>query len=433
MEAAKETTIASLPHAVLARVFAHLPVDTRLRAAEVCRGWRTVLAEERSLWTTLDLSRSSGVAHAVTDALLRTAAARAGGAMETLDVSGCQRLAYDAVLEAVTVNGGNLLELRAAGTLSYADRTCEKVTALLRAAPRLRLLVADVVDCNADDAARMLRNEDVFQPLRIRELVVNGEGADGAALHALAAALAAHASPLKHFGMDEAQLGVADVQDALVDAALTNRVVGMKFGGCALSPVSAPSLARLLSGKALTSLNITEEIGALLDAPAAALLGGALRTNTVLQRLDLIDLRLWDDLSAAMVLLSSLVAHPSLRKLSLEFNEVAPAHAACAGAALFALVAANAPALHTLNVSDCSLGDAGLRPLMEALPRNSHLRALYASDNRMSEEFAREELLPAVRANTSLMALHSGSDYVGPYAGAVEAEAIVARRAAEAR
>jgi hypothetical protein len=420
------TSIAALPHALLARVFERLPVDACLRCSEVCRGWRTVLATERSLWTALDLSETSGVTHEVTDALLRAAAAKAGGALATLDVSDRWRLSHDALLAVLTVVGGNLLELRAAGTfLGEDDHTCESVATLLRAAPRLRLLAADV-HCDADEATRMLRNEGVFQPLRVHDAYVYATEADGVALHALAAALAAHALPLTSLFLSDAQLGAADLLDATVDAAQANRVAAMEFEACALSPASVPSLVRLLGGGALTSLSISGD-AVLLDAPDAVLLGNALHTNSVLQQLELVGVGLWINVSAAMTLLSSLVAHPSLRDLNLMANKVAPEEAACAGMALFALVAANAPALTELNVSYCDLGDVGLRPLFEALPRNTHLRTLRCGDNNMSEELARDVLLPAVRANTSLTTLWT----LEAHAGAVEAQAIVERRAAE--
>jgi hypothetical protein len=45
---------------------------------------------------------------------------------------------------------------------------------------------------------------------------------------------------------------------------------------------------------------------------------------------------------------------------------------------------------------------------MEALPRNTHLCKLYLSGNAMSEAFARDVLLPAVRANVSLTQLVTG-------------------------
>jgi hypothetical protein len=120
------------------------------------------------------------------------------------------------------------------------------------------------------------------------------------------------------------------------------------------------------------------------------------------------------------------VAHPSLRELDFSGNVVAPALAACVGTALFALVAANTPVLQKLDVSRLHLGDAGLALLMHSLPRNTHLRTLHMEGNIMSDVFARDVLLPAVLANTSLTELVTFSFN----AGAVEAQAIVARRAA---
>jgi hypothetical protein len=68
-------------------------------------------------------------------------------------------------------------------------------------------------------------------------------------------------------------------------------------------------------------------------------------------------------------------------------------------------VAANSPALHTLFIRTSGLGDAGLRGLVEALPRNTHLRELTLWGNGTSAAFARDVLLPALRANTSLRSL----------------------------
>ncbi len=81
-------------------------------------------------------------------------------------------------------------------------------------------------------------------------------------------------------------------------------------------------------------------------------------------------------------------------------------------------------------MTHCSLGDKGLRPLFDALPRNTHLRTLRCADDNMSEELAHDVLLLPVRANTSLTDLQTGDDLVGQHAGVVEAGVIVARRAA---
>jgi hypothetical protein len=428
------TTIAALPHALLARVLARVPVDTRLRCAEVSAGWCAFLASERSLWTALDFSPSSGVTRLVTDALLHAAVAKAGGALTSLDVSFRvgERISDEELLAVVTANAGSLLELRAHGDPGNDSMSCEEVERLLRAAPRLQRLVADV-HCDAGDAVRVLRNEGVFQPLRIWKLALETLAYDGVTVHALAAALAVHTTPLGCFTLYGTALDAPDVLDALVDAALANRLGSFKFKFGRLFPASVPSLVRLLgSGGALTGLSIHDGPSRqLLDAPAAALLGGALRTHSTFEKLVLTGMNLWHDVAAATILMTSLVAHPSLRKLNVSMNRAAaPGHAACVGALLFALVAANAPALQTLRVSSCQLGDDGLRPLFEALPRNTHLRELRCHDDGMSEAFARDALLPAVRANSSLTKLSAAPFSTNPSGSAFDAERIVTQRAA---
>ncbi len=87
-------TVAALPHTLLLEVLSRLPVDCRLRCAAVCRAWRTAL-NEHSLWRRLDLSPATGgLARAASDALLRAAAKRAAGDLQTLDVSGCTALSH---------------------------------------------------------------------------------------------------------------------------------------------------------------------------------------------------------------------------------------------------------------------------------------------------------------------------------------------------
>jgi hypothetical protein len=119
-----------------------------------------------------------------------------------------------------------------------------------------------------------------------------------------------------------------------------------------------------------------------------------------------------------------------VRVLKLTLNDVGTARQEAAGAALGALVAANAPALTELNASYSNLRDAGLRPLFAALPHNTHLRSLSVAYNAMSAELARDVLLSAVRANTSLRQLRAVR--FGTHAIADEAEELVAARAVAA-
>ena len=182
-----------------------------------------------------------------------------------------------------------------------------------------------------------------------------------------------------------------------------------------------PALARLLNGTMLQELcldqldpDLAEPLAAescLFDAPAAALLAESLRANRTLESLSITYagmLRDADSAAATAVILGALLGHPSLQKLDLTKNVCSPDAAHIVGAALGALVAANAPALRELILFECQIPDEGLAPLFEALPANTHLRVLDVGGNRMSGALLRSRLLPALRANTSLEHLKAG-------------------------
>jgi hypothetical protein len=169
-----------------------------------------------------------------------------------------------------------------------------------------------------------------------------------------------------------------------------------------------PALARLLGGGALAALHCIEA-DLRVDAPAAAALAAALRGSSTLTSLTLHSASMFHDAASGIALLRALTGHASLRVLSVWGNGTADVHQAAVGAALGALLAANAPALTALDVTLCDLGDDGMRPLFTALPANTHLRQLQCAYNDESEACARHVLLPAVRANASLRALGSPS------------------------
>ena len=179
----------------------------------------------------------------------------------------------------------------------------------------------------------------------------------------------------QHFPLTPAKL------DSVVTAALTHHLTMLNLHDCTLRPEVVPALCRLLSSTALTCLCIVqlERWVQLLDAHAAVLLADALRANRTLTELTL-DGVLADSRDMAVVVLA-LVAHASLRKLEcisyfMELPEAEDEYdGALTGAALGALVAADAPALEELSVASMLLGDAG--PLCAALPRNTHLRELW--------------------------------------------------------
>jgi hypothetical protein len=400
------SALSPLPPALVLHVFSLLPADVLARAACVCRGWRATLLE-RSLWSRLDLTRSSGVRVHVTDAVLASAAAKARGALAALNVTECGNVTFDALLGVVRANGGALREL-CAGTLDDSLQTldADRLERLLQAAPQLAACHARVYGISTvPEARRMLRNEPPFQPLRVHALFISFDDADDddeAVVLELAAAVATHAS-LTRVELYNAPLHTPAALEAVVGAALACGVESIHFAACHVPPAGAPALVRLLGGGTLTKLAITNQAEALLDGAAAALLGAALRANSTLTSLALCA-RLWHNTNASAALLAALAGHRSLRTLKVSDNQAQGVRTA-AGAAFGALIAANAPALTELDVSFCRLGDAGLRPLFAALPANTHLRTLDVAQNGVSQACARDVLLPAVRANASLWLL----------------------------
>jgi hypothetical protein len=154
----------ALPPALVLAIVALLPVDQRLRCREVCRAWCAALADV-SVWTRLDLSAGSGVAAAQlanATGLLAAAALRAGGQLQSLDVTGCVHLDFD-MLRAVA--GGSAATLR---TLRVGDQgfAAESLAELLRAAPHLHLLHAARLLCDSGRSFELLQDEQLFTPLR---------------------------------------------------------------------------------------------------------------------------------------------------------------------------------------------------------------------------------------------------------------------------
>jgi hypothetical protein len=350
------------------------------------------------------LTRADGAACSL--ALLRAATARAAGQLQALRLT-CGAVDDDmhaALCAVAAANSATLQELRV--------RTDEKrfpyglgvanLEALLRAAPQLQVLDADAFCFDVDEAHRLLRSEPPFEPLRVSRLGVDGlQTAD--AVVALAADVAAHIwlTSLHLYG---ANLNGPAALYAVVDAVLARRLSAVELRWCLLSPASVPALVRLLGGNALAELKIDNGLQQLLDEPAAALLSEALVANTSLTALHLRLVGLWRRPGAAVSLLTALTGHPRLHTINLSCNFV-HGDASAAYAALGALAAANAPALQQLDISWNRLGDAGLGPLVDALRQNTHLRVLNCAVNEMSEAFARDRLLPAVRANTGLRTL----------------------------
>jgi len=421
-----------LPLSLALRIFSRLPVDQLLRCAEVSRGWRATVALP-VLWQRLDLSPASGMVFRLSEealaALLRAAVARAGSALKVLDVS-------DTGLRSVAVCAA----LRAAAGVEELHRFnlipalgIAAVNALLAAAPRLRELHTSVY-ADWEDAVAVLEARPPFGPLKVHTLFLGAQ--TGALPAALALALANNLlQPTMHRMMlNDSNLSAPGALDAVANAFIARQPLNTLFlHNCTLSSAAMSPLARALRGDALMALKVLRCTGDFIGAAGAVTLGEALRATRTLETLTLAALA---QLSAPAVatLLGALLGHRSLQRLDLSATRFEDPGAA--GAALGALIAANAPALTTLDVSACALGQAGLGAVLDALPRNSHVRELHFYRNGVPAGFMRSRLLPAVRANAGLRTLlpeysfmdRHGEDDDDNYHAMEEAQRIVSAR-----
>jgi hypothetical protein len=218
--------------------------------------------------------------------------------------------------------------------------------------------------------------------------------------------------------------------NAVVDMAIS-QLQRLQLWYCSLSPASLPALTRLLercsgsAGGSLTELVIYNDRNPLLEGSGVPAFCAALQASRLV-KLRLNSMRLFDSLEDGLAVVAACTGHPTLRELMLSWNLVtSPA----VGTALAALVAANSE-LQSLDVSFCNLGDDAARPLFAAVAGSTRLRTLDCCDNDISADCAREAVLPAIQANTSLRKLDFGIAHDIPELQ--QAMALVDARAADA-
>ena len=428
VEAVPCVGFASLPRFLALDIFARLPADARLLLALVSPSWRALVAEP-SLWSCVDLSDASGVTRA-SDALLLAVSAKARGGMRSLDVCGRVWAAHDntpenerppishaALLMTLQNNAHSLRHLRA--LCPPLDRrywqflngdTTLVVEDLLRAAPELTHIEVDVSVAAFD--VSLLRN--VVSVRRLGVHTLNDHRTSFSAFWA---------DTRRCLSLSELELnGRLDAGnvEALLDFALNKPPAALSLPAF-VTPAAMPSLARLVSGGSLTTLEVLNG-GEMLTPPPPFCAAVA---AAPLKRLYYADTGLFDALTAGLSLLAAVTGHPTLRHLSLYGNLVAQAGRTAVGAALAQLVAAKSP-LITLKISYCSLGNDGLLPFIDALPRNTHLRRLECAGNGFTQLTA-TRMLAAVRATTSLTHLTAAMGDDIP--DLMEAEEVVAARA----
>jgi hypothetical protein len=203
-----------LPQPVELLIFSLVPVDSRLRCAEVARGWRATVAQP-ALWSRVDLSAESGVAQPVSAALLHALVARAAGALTVLDVSGADISVQD--LCAALRAAGTVEVLHAAvGNRPSVTESLDTMAAYLAAAPRLRDLFCDL-SCGMDEASTFVTADSRYALLRVQTLTLVFIGADVLLPPAVAVALAdARFQPsLTKLGLSGADFGELTALDVV--------------------------------------------------------------------------------------------------------------------------------------------------------------------------------------------------------------------------
>jgi len=425
---AQETQFGELPWEILALILLCLPVRARLRAREVSRGWRALLNEPR-FWLVLDFSRGSGVVTCVSRRLVFAAGERGRGHVHTLDLTGVGGFYSEDLIEFVAAHGQSLRSVMASELrLLCAD----EVSRLCRSAPLCTLHCS--VYYTAAEALPLLRCEAPCALLHIFKLWVARFDNNQQAVLDFAAALPSHSGKIKELIVHGPRLGNVAVADALMRSIAEAGVSNMSFAaGWQLAPASMRDLTRLLQAGCLETLVIFNDGEALFElGPDLTAFCHALCSST-LQNLVLGQVELWRYPDAADELLFSLLGHPTLRELSLHFDGVATNYSQRAAGERLASLIRHSSALRKLDLSGNQFRNACLAPIFEALSRRSStLKELRFDHESIRRKFARDVILPVVRANSSLRALSFGIDGdcngLEPFPELKEAQAIVAAR-----
>ena len=473
-----------LPPALLLPLLASLPADVRLLCREVCPGWRDML-RGRELWTRLDISNTSGVGAAPTEAFIRALSRASGHRMETLHARGCGALVQSTLIQLLRSNAATLRSVTlGVEKPSLVQTECMHmrmqrhgynhatrdmlVSNLPRDLPALRIAVKfagaalEVLEADiraeSGHAVRLLRNR--FGPVRANQLNVQGFNRAHAVTR-LAEAIADHAS-LRGLELTHAPLAPDDPDEAITEdddvhvvafgklcdvLAAAPHVTSLQLWECSCCAASLEHLGRLLGAGTLRQLalcadygifdgddEVVEESGP-FASPTPAFEAG-LRASA-LTHLTLTNTALFDTTHGAAVV-RALAGHATLRKLNVSDNPIrAPESerkeaARAAVDALAAVLAADG--LTELDCRGVKLAAmVSLEPLYAALAKTKRLRTLCASCNGLSSSDVEQSVAPAARSSC-LLELRLGCgfcDLCEPMVGA--ATAIGAEIAARAR
>ena len=385
----------SLPDEVAKKIFSGLPLDTRLRSREVSPVWCALL-EDVSLWQRLDFSKVAArrLSVAPTLGLVRAAIARAKGTLHTLNLVILTKVSLAALVELVAENGKSLRTLT---TPEALDLGAENVARLRLAAPLCELNCR--VKCEGAEVVALLGCELVCPfYLQVHDLDTQQQQTD------FATALASRTGVMELWLVGGNLVGGATLE-GLARATVAAGVERIAFIYCRLTPMALPALTLLLRPSVLRSSSIYNADAPLFTGPDLPAFCHALRSYSSLRHIKLCNCDLWTDSADAGMVLAALAARTTPFNLGLDGNRVGKTQEEqfAAGTQLAQLITADR--LVSLELIGCNLGEAGLAPIFEALSVATRLESLKFSGDLVSREFARDVVLPAVRANISLRRL----------------------------
>jgi hypothetical protein len=410
----------SLPDEVAKKIFSGLPLDTRLRSREVSPVWCALL-EDVSLWQRLDFSKVAArrLSVAPTLGLVRAAIARAKGTLHTLNLVILTKVSLAALVELVAENGKSLRTLT---TPEALDLGAENVARLRLAAPLCELNCR--VKCEGAEVVALLGCELVCPfYLQVHDLDTQQQQTD------FATALASRTGVMELWLVGGNLVGGATLE-GLARATVAAGVERIAFIYCRLTPMALPALTLLLRPSVLRILNIYSSGVSLFTGPDLPAFCDALRSSSSLHNIMLCECELWADPAGAGMVLAALAVRTTPFELCLKLNHVGETQAQrfTTGTQLTQLITRGR--LEALQLSYCNFGEAGLAPIFAALSLATRLESLKLLDEVMSGEFARDVVLPAVRANNSLLELifYEGEDEGELLPELIEAQNIVNAR-----
>ena len=412
----------ALPPTLALHILLLLPADARVRAGCVCVAWyNLVRSPTLGLWRDVDLTEDAGcrpftpwtVFNSISRIAKQEYGVRKKGVIARLKtpVMEVKRLKGMVTTHKDTLTS---LVVHADVWLNNAV-TPRDVFSMLRIAPRL--IVETPVLCTPDEVSALREDKKLAKSLRVTGLICKH-------LHSAAQAsdtvrdMQLH--PLRALVVAEC---FNDAVAPLIRAAVEPlRLTSLGLRGCYGGRMLEP-LTYVLRDGSLRTLAIYSRflIPGVEDRIAAFC--SALAASPTLRSLSLVNVGLLG-MTGGVFVLRAAASCAGLEELSIPGNPVSsvidgPCCAAAVGAVLGGMVSGQSggTSLTTMDVAGCILADIGLKPLVSALHGNMTLRTLRLGS--VSREFQRDELLPVVRANQTLMWLFADNS---------EAERLVAQR-----